>query len=71
MLSQFFYYTEVYHRFYGKTIAKFIYSKSAIDKVNFLFLYRNINENIPYDNYINDFPENYIEKVNKKKYWCR
>ena len=54
VFSQFLYYTEVYHGFYRKTFAKFIYSKSAIDKVKFPFLFKNINETIPYDSYIND-----------------
>lgn len=54
MLSQFFYYTETPHRFYRKAIAKFIYSKNEIDKVNFPFHYKIINETISYEQYIND-----------------
>lgn len=48
MLRQFFYYTEIYHRFYRKSIAKFIYS----------------NETIPNKQYINElkFTSNFADQ---------
>lgn len=44
-----FFYTETHHRLYRKTITKFIYAKSEIDKFNFPFLNKNINKAILYE----------------------
>ena len=54
VFSQFFYYKQIYHIYYRKVIALLIHSKKDIDKLNFPFLYRNINQTIPYEDYINE-----------------
>jgi len=54
VLSQFFYYKQIYHLYYRKVIAKYIFSKKEKDKVNFPFLYRNTYQTVPYEEYINE-----------------
>ena len=51
ILSQFFYYKQIYHLYYRKVIAKYIFSKKEKDKVNFPFLYRNVYKTVPYGEY--------------------
>ena len=54
ILSQFFYYKQIYHLYYRKVIAKYIFTKKEKDKVNFPFLYRNIYQTVPYEKYIKE-----------------
>ena len=54
ILSQFFYYKQIYHLYYLKVIAKYIFTKKEKDKVNFPFLYRNIYQTVPYEEYIKE-----------------